>query len=299
MNRCLWRSLAAGLLAALLAPAQASAEVGQVVAAWGEVQLDGVGSAPGPAAPGGLLPLGSRLRTGSTGRAKIVFGEHTVVDVAPDSEIVVQAPADGRDASRGGATVEVLAGKVRTRHDRSARRSGPAYQVETATAIVVRGTDFVVQHDLDKASTRVVCVRDTAEVLGRLALVGGSVRLGSRQSTVVRRGSYPVAPVEIELDAYREMLQGFTIIGTGSDDGLAQRHPAITGRLLSPRDLPGTPADVVGIPSAGLVLEAPADFLADELSEDFRVNDEPLLEYERQQPGLPLPASKGGVIVEF
>jgi len=276
-------------------------EAGQVVAVWGSLQVeraDGDATA-GAAASGTTIYVGDRLITGAGDRAKIVLAEHSVVDIAPSTEIVLRRQTGEASAGRLDSLIEVVRGKIRARLEVSAVGSTMLYQVETPTAVVLRGTDFIVVYDAEKAQTKVVGIRDVAEVIGRLAVAGGAVKVGSQEETQVAKGRFPVATKAVPLDEYSAHLQGLTIVGTGAEDGLVLGHPATTGRLLSPRDLPGEPDPAAAVAAGGLVVEAPGDFLADEMSNDVRINDQPLLEYERQQPGLPLPADEGGVIVEF
>ena len=282
-------------------PIAAATEAGQVVAAWGTLKIerstrDGVGDR---AVPGTVIYEGDRLQTGSGDRAKIVLSQHSVVDLAPDTEIVLRRQAADLATGRIDSLIEVVRGKIRARLEIAARGDTSLYQVETPTAVVVRGSDYIVIYDAERGQTQVVTVRDTAEVIGRLAVAGGAVSVGQQQTTTVRKGRFPVAPEAVPLDQYSAHLQGLTIVGTGSTDGLVRGHSAASGRLLSPRDLPGEADAQPGGARAGLTLEAPRGFLADQMSNDVRVNDQPLLEYERQQPGLPLPADEGGVIVEF
>jgi len=290
------------VLAALVcckSPASAT-EAGQVAAILGELRIERGVPGDGPAVPGTTIQEGDRLRTGAADRAKIVLADHSVVDIAPLTEIVVKRQASDLATGRIDSLIELVQGKIRARLETRDGQALARYQVETPTAVVIHGTDFIVQHDPERVQTHVVGIRDVAEVVGRLAVVGGAVKVGSQAVTVVQKGRFPVAPSAVPLDEYQRYLQGFTIVGTGASDSLAVGHPAITGRLLSPRDLPGAHVeDVDTAPYGDLEVGAPREFLAEEMSPDFRVHDQPLLEYERQQPGLPLPAGKGGVIVEF
>lgn len=302
MNHAIFAGI--GLVAAALGiaagaePAAANGNAGQVVAIWGGVDIERADAAApaGPVVPGTIIAEGDRLTTGAGDRAKIVLAEHSVVDLAPDTEIVLRRQAADPATGRFDSLIEVVRGKVRARLEAAAVGTDTLYQVETPTAVVLRGTDFIVEHDAERGQTQVIGIRDEAEVIGRLAVAGGAVRVGAQEKTVVARGRFPVAVQPVPATEYSAFLQGMTIIGTGADDGLARNHPVATGWLVSPRDLPGeTQAAAAG----GLRVGAPGRFLADEMSNDVRVNDQPILEFERQQPGLPLPEDEGGVIVEF
>lgn len=261
----------AGILVATASLAD-EREAGQVAAVWGKVHVDRAEAAnpAGPASPGTAIFEGDRLTTGAGDRAKIVLAEHSVVDIAPESQIVLRKQEADPATGRIDSLIEVVRGKIRARLEVDSVGHATLYQVETPTAVVTRGTDFIVLHDTKTDATRVVGVRDTAEVIGRLALAGGAVQIGPQQSTTVRKGRYPVAPESLPLDEFSQLLQGLTIVGTGSDDGLVRGHVAATGQLLSPRDLPGELAgtDSPAPATRELRVGAPRPFLADEMSED-------------------------------
>lgn len=259
-----------------------------VAAVWGELRVEREGEWD-IARPGTVLMAGERLRTGSADRAKLVLANDGILDLAPGTAIALARLTDPGAGAGGTGRIEVLYGKVRARWVRGDSAAAP-YHVETPTAAIVRGNDYIVAYDDEAAQTEVVGLRDGTEVLGRIAIAGGSVTLASRESSIIRRGQFPVTPERIDDNHYQQALHGFTIIGTGGSDGLAAGHPATTGRLLSPRDLPeAVPAEAES--GRGVVVEAPRSFLADEMSPDFAVHDQPLNEYLRLR--------SGGIDVDF
>lgn len=297
-------ALALGLVLATPAMAQVDAEagsVGYVAAVSGELRLNR-GGAPTTVPPATSLRVGDHLETGDNDRAKLIFDSNNLIDIAPSTELVVERyrvdPATGRRES----SVRVLRGKIRARLGEGPLAATARDQVETATAVMVRGSDYIVLYDPDKQETEVVGIRGEVDVVGRLAIVGGVVKIGPQSGTTVQKGRYPVSASRVSAERYQDLLGGLAIIGTGQGDGLAQRHPALSGRLLDAADVPpasGVATAGAAEATAGLAVDTPRDFLGDEMSADFRVHDQPLLEYDRLQPGLPLPADAGGVRVEF
>lgn len=257
----------------------------QVAAVWGELWVLRQDERE-VVRPGADLRVGDRLLAGSGDRAKVLFAAEGILDLAPDSEVVIHRLPEVPGAS---GRIELIRGKVRARWI-AGESDSPRYQIETPSAVVVRGADYIVSYDTDLTQTELVALRDGVEVVGRIGIAGGSIALGTREASVIRRGQFPGSPERVADARYQQALHGFTIVGTGGRDGLASGHPAITGRLLSPRDLPeAVPAEAeVG---RGIVVEAPREFLADEMSSDFRVHDQPLNEYLRQRTG--------GIDVEF
>ncbi len=303
MRKITWAlALAGGLATSAMAEEGANAEtVGSVAAVSGELRLQRSGTSTA-VPPATRLSVGDRLSTGPTDRAKLIFDSNNLIDIAPATELVVERYGFDPGSGRRESSLRVLRGKIRARLGEGPLAATARDQVETATAVMVRGSDYIVTYDPDKQQTEVVGIRGEVDVVGRLAIVGGVVKVGPQSSTTVLKGRYPVSAARVSAERYQELLGGLAVIGTGQGDGLAQRHAALSGRLLDPADLPPSSAAVAAAPSgdeAGLAVDAPREFLGDEMSADFRVHDQPLLEYDRLQPGLPLPADAGGVRVEF
>jgi hypothetical protein len=171
--------------------------------------------------------------------------------------------------------------------------SAGRFEVETPAAVVFRGREFLVLHDTIAGLSRVVALEGPAGVAGKLGAVGGVVEVEPGFATEVRQGRQPKTAQETDPDDVDRLVRTTSVIGTGRKDGLDVLHPATSAKLLSPNDLPGSRGDRL---AQGLSLGTPGEPLADRLSADVRVNDQPLLEYKRRDPGVP---SAAGVEVDF
>src|SRR5262245_25442437 len=87
------------LVVTILAPgALAQSEAGAWAGVQGNVEVQHAGSWQN-AAVGGVVSVGDHLRTGAQSRATIVLRDDSVVDLAPNSELVIEM-LDGDESAR-------------------------------------------------------------------------------------------------------------------------------------------------------------------------------------------------------
>src|SRR5262245_24816023 len=140
----------------LIATAAAADDVGTVASTSGAADI-GRGDAWAPAAVGMVVQLGDQLRTGSDGQLKVVFRDDSVIDLSPNSSLVVDEQVFQPDASRFSSVVRLLQGKARALVSGYYKTPGAAYEVETPTAVAgVRGTSFLVAYNQDLEAAVVV-----------------------------------------------------------------------------------------------------------------------------------------------
>jgi hypothetical protein len=277
-----------------LAACQALGEVGIVAAAQGAVDLQRRG-AWSDVDPGYTLQIGDRVRSGANGRAKLVMQDDSVLDVAPNTELVIDDSSahDGHPHS----SYRLFRGRVLGRASEVYADESARFEIETPNALVsVQGTEFVVGHDADVEATEVYGLSGTVDVVGKIgAMGGGKVSVGQGMMTRVPKGRLPSAPVQLSDDQRRRSLAGIEIAGTGRRDGLNVLHPVIAGRLIGPQDLPGAEAPE---PARQWRLggDAPGFAGAAAQSLDVYTNSQPLQVFRALPPGR-VPA--GGIRVRF
>lgn len=289
MNRAAIKKLSWVLLAliAVAARVQAESEAGTVAAVAGTLQIQRAGTWQN-ASIGVPVLVGDHLRTGTSDRAKVVFADDSVLDLAPDTEVTLDTQIFDRPKHRFQSLLRLAKGKIRAWVSDYYREPRARYEVETPTAIAgVRGTEFIVDYIAATEATNIVGIVETVEVAGKLGVIGGGVQVGPRFFTRVEKGRFPTQPQRLDDAGLRPYLEGLDLIGTGRRDGLNVLHPAVMGRVLSPQDLP----EVVGggkahMPPEGLVTGAPLPFVASRLSPDVYTNTQPLLEFEQTPPGV-------------
>lgn len=299
MNRLAIRILlcVVGLLLVGRPAVHAQGEAGTVAAVIGKLQIQRAGTWQ-DARVGVPVFVGDRLRTGAADRAKVVFRDDSVLDVAAKTEISIDKQVFDPDAHRFQSQFRLAVGKIRAWVSDYYREPKARYEVETPTAIAgVRGTEFIAVYDATADFTDIVGLTDAVEVSGKLGVIGGAVQIGPQFYTRVEKGRFPSAPTRLDDALLNQYLEGVEIVGTGGRDGLNIQHPAVAGRLLGAHDVPGALAGPAVLPHGAerLVSDAPSDSLAARLSPDVRTNTQPLLDFQNTPPGrVPSGAVKVG-----
>ena len=283
--------LLAALAGAAAAPALASTEIGAAVAAAGTVEVRRASSGDWKdLEPGAPIFRGDEIRTGESGRLKILFADETVLDLAPTTELNVKeyATAEGK---RGAKTVVGLTGgRVRALLGDVHADGKAVYEIETPTAVVrAAGTVFIVRYDAANKSTEVLGLEGSVDVQGAIGLIGPIVKIAAGQRTEVQQGKFPV-PVEMVGGAALAAAQeGVEIIGTGRRDSLAADHPLLRGEVTRADEKPDAIAatgSAAKAPRGVSYLEpvAPDETLRDRSAPALRANTQPILEYKYAPP---------------
>jgi len=273
-----WGLVAAFVIAARV---EAQSEAGTVAAVAGALQLQRGGTWQN-AGIGVPVFVGDRLRTGATDRAKVVFADDSVLDLGPDTELLLDKQVFDAATHRFQSLLHLAKGKIRAWVSDYYREPRARYEVETPTAIAgVRGTEFIASYNPSAEVTDIVGIADQVEVVAKLAMIGSAVQVGPRLHTQVQKGRFPTAPQRLDDAQLQQYLEGLDIVGTGRRDGLNVFHPAAVGRVLAAVDVPQGPLGR----TAGLTAGAPQMFLADVLSSDVYANSQPLLQYRQPSTG--------------
>jgi hypothetical protein len=294
MSRTVLISLVCAIVAAVIpsVPARAQSEAGTVAAVQGTFEVQHAGT--WQTARSGLpVFVGDQIRTGADGRGKVVFQDDSVLAVAPNTEIRLDAQVFDPGARKFQSLLHLAGGKIRAWVSDYYHEPRGRYEVETPTAVAgVRGTEFVVVYDATTETTDVVGITDRVDVTGKLAVMGAPVQVAPHFYTRVQKGRFPTAPQRLDDLRLRQYLEGLELIGTGRRDGLNVLHPAVVGRVLAPSDVPRA-AGAAAAPAAAAELGAgaPQEPLADRLSPDVRTNTQPLLDYQNVPPGQAPPGS--------
>lgn len=245
-----------------------------------------------------LFP-GDRLKTGPGDRAKLVFADDTVIDLAPSSELLLREQEFDVGNRRFKSVLALSRGKVRVGAGEAYAQSGNRFELETPTAIAFRGSDYIVVYNSTSEITEVVAGTAPVEVVGTIGVVNATTPIEAGSRSEIPMGRFPSTPVAVGDDRMAQYGVGLTISGTGRRDGLNVLHPLATGKLAAGHDLPGSRIRPGRASADELTVGAPPESLGETLSADVRTNTQPLREYRRVQPGLPLPSSTGGVVVDF
>lgn len=231
------KALAFGsLLATVLCSAASAAhaqEIGVVAAVEPTAEIGRAGSWF-PAALGTPIQQGDSLRTGQSGRVRVIFADDSVLSLAAGSELLVDESVYEASGGRVRSVLELLRGKVRSIVNEYV---GGSFELSTPTAVAgVRGTDFVVVYDEDTATTDVVGVAGVVGVRSKLGVVAPEVTLHAQYLTRVERGKLPTTPERLDDMLFLQYLDGFDFIGSGHAESLAFGQPLLSGNEVPPDD---------------------------------------------------------------
>lgn len=232
------RSLSWMLLGAFLvcaAPALAQEEVGHVASVEGTAEINRAGAVTA-AVTGDPIQLGDELRT-TEGQLRVVFRDDSVLNLGPDTRLVVDENVYQPEQGRFSSVVRLLGGKVRAAVGKVYRQPGASYEVETKTAVAgVRGTTFVVSFDDDSEVTEVVGIRGRVQVRSLDERLGDAVYVTAQEGTTVAPGQSPSRPTVLEPTLYRDRIEGLEIISLQGLGALASGVAIQSGGTVPPPD---------------------------------------------------------------
>jgi hypothetical protein len=284
--------------------ATAQEEVGTLTSVLGVVQIQAPGSESWEQVRAGAPVLeGAEVRAGLRSAARIVLREGSVTELAASTLIKVTRLALEPTGKRYVSLLNLLEGKLHVLVGEQYGVEGSRFEVETPAAVAsARGGEFlIVYDDRDEVTTVVGLERDVA-VGATIGLIGPGVTVKPKTSTQVRRGRFPTQPARVDAQTLLAYHEGLAVLGTGNpDEGIGAGHPALSGRILRPEDIPEKVAGkfpesptVLGPAFPGL--ESPTESFAESLSPDVRIDRQPIPEYRAARPGeRPI----GGVQVDF
>ena len=267
-----WRSLKliTLLVVALVSRGVAAEPVGSIAAIEVRAEIRR-GGAWQPAALGDAVEMGDVIRTDDEGRVRLVLADSSVVVVASKSEISIDQHVFRPDDNSATSLLQLLGGKVRAIVSEY-YKAGGSFEVRTRNSISgVRGTDFVVVHDVASEVSEVIGVSGAVSVRG---LTAAAVEVTAMQLSTIEKDRDPSSPVTLTEEQFRYYLDGLEFVGGGRPESLLFNQPVLVDDLVPKpeRASDGAPAavgalgidevpdenDVVGPEGAGLAGE-PAD----------------------------------------
>ncbi len=229
-------------------------DAGTIAALTGTVEIgrDGTWTA---AAVGAAVRVGDTLRTGQPGRTQVVFRDDSVLNLADDTELVVNEQVFEPDQGVFRSLIHLARGKLKTLVGESYSQPKATYQIETLTAVAgVRGTEFVIVFDPVAEVTSVAGVTGTAEVHSVLDRVRHGVLVTSHDFTTVARGQLPTPAAPLDETIFRQYLDGLEFIGAKTDS-LTVAQTVLSGGGVAPSEAPAAfeapPANIVAAPMLG------------------------------------------------
>src|SRR6185369_7850549 len=134
------------LLAATAADAE-TGDAGSVVSLEGTVDIGRAGTFS-PAEVGSAIRQGDTIRTGTPGRARLLFVDDSVINIGDGSTLVIDETVFNAGTGAASTLMHLLGGKVRALVSDYYSGGQGSYQIETKTAVSgVRGTEFIMAYD--------------------------------------------------------------------------------------------------------------------------------------------------------
>jgi hypothetical protein len=226
-----------------------------------EIQHDGAWS---PAVVGASVSATDVLRTGSSGRLRIVFEAHSVLLVANNGEVSIEEVSLQPLRTH----LRLRRGKARALVEDGFTAPDASYEIDTAVAVAtVRGTDFVIVFDpvaevqapaAGSGRTDVVGVDGRTEVHSIVDRIDHGVFVTSHERAIVERGQLPTAPRRLDEVLFKQYLEGLEFIGGGRSVSAAQHSPLATGEVVLNAERAQSVAGASIAPVPALALSHPA-----------------------------------------
>jgi len=274
-------------------PASAQTEVGTVAIATGVADTERGKAAPRqPLAVGAPIMAEDRIHTGPDSQVTIVFRDDSVIDIGPDSAVVVSQFAAG-DEARGPVLLRLERGKLRATVSDAYAESGMRFEVETPTAVVRLHGAAVITYSPQREVTDVLGVDRDTEVAGTISVIGSAVQVHPQEVCRVSRGRLPSPPERVERRVVADYTAGLGAVGSGTRDTLDLGNAVVAGQLPAAEDRPSPGGAPVSPPSAQaptLTLRVPAQTLAQQLFPDNWIIEQPIPEYLVSRPDIAPPS---------
>ncbi len=150
---------------------------------------------------------GDTIMAGADSRAKVVMSDKNVINVSPDSKIVIEKyENDGKDKKN--VELNVVYGKVRASVEQKYDGEKNKFNVKTPSAVAgVRGTDFLAGYNPSTKSTQVITFSGSVAVgtPGPGGKILNPVFVRPGQMTQVGAGQAPEAPKSVPAEDLNKM----------------------------------------------------------------------------------------------
>lgn len=207
----------------MLSPALANAEAlhGVFMVVKGDVQILKAEGTPEKAKVGSKIHPGQTISTGADSRAKIVMSDRNVVNVSPDTKLVIEKYEN--DPKKGTKEVEMklIEGKVRNNVEQKYDGEKSKFIIKTPTAVAgVRGTQFMTSFSPRTGMTQIVTMKGavTFASLGANGQpIGAPVTVNRGEMASAASGAPPEPPKAMPKEEMQK-VDAETTASTGAAD---------------------------------------------------------------------------------
>lgn len=180
---------------------------GVVMVVKGDVKITSKDGKTESAKVGKKVFPGDTIVAAAEGRAKIVMSDKNVLNVSPDSKIVIEKyENDGKDKKN--VELNVLYGKVRASVEQKYDGDKSKFNIKTPSAVAgVRGTDFMTSFNAGTKTAQVITFSGTVAVgtPGPGGSIQNPVFVQPGQMTTASAGAAPEAPKAVPKEELQQM----------------------------------------------------------------------------------------------
>lgn len=153
---------------------------------------------------------GDSIMAGPDSRAKVVMSDRNILNVSPDSKIVIEKYATDAKGESKNVEIKVEYGKVRAQIEQKYDGDKSKFNIKTPTAVAgVRGTDFITGFNRQTRQTSVVTFSGMVAVgnMGPNGQIQNAVFVRPGQTTNVGAGATPEPPKAMPKEDLNQMNQ--------------------------------------------------------------------------------------------
>ena len=222
-------TFAVTLISSLVFSIAANANQGVFMVVKGDVQVQAKGGSLQKAKPGLKVNEGDTIIAGADARAKVVMVDKNVLNISPDSKVLIEKYVFNEGSNQKNVSLNVLYGKMRSTVKQKYDGEKNTFNVKTPSAVAgVRGTDFVTSFNNVTNTSKIVTFEGSVQMgtgIGPGGVIQNAVAVNPGQFSVAGAGSPPTAPAAVP-KAELASMQKDTNAETGSSD---KRDPASDG----------------------------------------------------------------------
>ncbi len=190
-------------------PALAQETSGVMMVVKGDIKVTSGGKTES-AKVGRKVFSGDAIIAGADSRAKIVMSDRNILNVSPDSKVVIEKYTNDPKSDSRAVELKVEYGKVRAQVEQKYDGEKNKFNIKTPTAVAgVRGTDFITGYSLRTRQTSIVTFSGMVAVgqPGAAGEIKNPVFVRPGQTTNVGDGKPPEPPKPMPKEELQNMNQ--------------------------------------------------------------------------------------------
>lgn len=173
----------------------------------GDIKVTSKDGKTEPAKVGKKVFPGDAIAAGADSRAKVVMSDKNVLNVSPDSKIVIEK-YENNGADKKNVELNVLYGKVRASVEQKYDGEKSKFNIKTPSAVAgVRGTDFITGYNPTTKVSQVITFSGVVAVgtAGPNGSISNPVFVRPGQMTSTSAGQAPQAPTAVPTEELKTM----------------------------------------------------------------------------------------------